>query len=125
MARKPKTPEPVSREAIAAAAVRLEMILRTFKECTEELDAGESLQVNYSQSLGRGLDALESFEPELRISLAMHRAGTPVQPVEPSPDEQTILDGHDDITDAVASRRRKKAAQPKATRKGTKKRDAK
>ena len=87
MARTHKEPEPITQRELAAATTRLRIVLKSLEEAAEAIGESRVLAVNYGKSLGRGIDALESFEPELRRSLALYLAGTPMSL--PSADEDT------------------------------------
>ncbi|MGV3485374.1 MAG: hypothetical protein ACO1RT_13225 [Planctomycetaceae bacterium] len=72
--------EPITKAELIKAQARIGYIAASIASVADELKDGETLYVSYLKSLNRGLERLEAVEPQLRRSLAMHRAGSPLMP---------------------------------------------
>jgi hypothetical protein len=130
MARQPKDDvKPINRAQLHSVLARLKHIHTSLETVAKELKSDETLYISYLPSLFRGLERLEAVEPQLRRSLAMHRAGSPLMPIDPikveiegSPAEFVIEDDEEPINQPVGRKKKTAAPAPKSANKTTAKR---
>jgi hypothetical protein len=70
MVRTRKELKPVTKDDLLEQFVRVRLSHDVLQEAISSLKDGESLEVEYVQSLSRGADALETFTNSLKVALA-------------------------------------------------------